>query len=59
MVIRHDPYGASYVGWSLQGRTGTVVRTENGDRGTIYYVRIDVEDGLTLPFRRIHLRETG
>ena len=59
VTIRHDPYGTSYLGWSLEGRTGTVVRTERGDGGTIYYVRMDGEDGVTLPFRGVHLKEKG
>lgn len=59
VVIRRDPYGASYLGWSLEGRSGTVARTESVGSGAIYYVLIDGEDGVTLPFRWAHLEEKG
>ena len=58
-VVRRDPCRASCLGWSPEGHTGTVVRTERVDSGAIYYVSIDGKDGVTLAFRWVHHKESG
>ena len=56
--IRQDPHGASYLGWAFEGRSGRVTRTAQVGDVTIYYVRLDGEDGVTLPFRDKDLVES-
>ena len=58
VLIRQDPHGASLLGWAFKGRSGRVTRTAQVGDVTIHYVRMDGEDGVTLPFREADLVES-
>lgn len=59
VLIMRDPYGASYLGWAFKGQRGRVTRTAQFSSGAIYYVLMDGEDGVTLPFREADLKGLG
>ena len=54
VLVRRDPYGVSYLGWTFEGHKGKVTKTTPGRTEPIYYVRLEGED-FELPFRESDL----
>ena len=59
VVVQHDPYGVSYLGWAFEGHKGKITKIGPGRTAeTLYYVRLEGED-FELLFRESDLLELG
>ena len=60
VLLEHDPYGVSYLGWAFEGHKGKITKIAPGrTTETIYYVLILEGEDFELPFRESDLVELG
>ena len=59
VLVRHDPYGVSYLGWALEGHKGKITKSVSRPTEPIYYVLLIEGEDFELPFRESDLVELG